>query len=287
MNGKGRRSIDRVLAAGIIAACAFLTIGATAAAADTAASDAKRMPAQKVIKKFVKAVGGRKAVMKKDQVVIKGKMEIPSQGISGTMEAHAKAPNLLSVHAEIPGIGTILSGYNGEVGWSINPMMGPSVMDGKMLEQTKREADFYAVLHESDRYRSMETVDKVDFEGAPCWKLKLVANNGDEIYEYYNVETGLLAGNEQKQNSPMGEMNIVSVIEDYKEFEGVKSATKIRQKIGPGIEQVLSFDEITYNGVQDSDFDLPAEIKGMLSSEGDEAAKAEQEGGAPVAEEEK
>ena len=256
-------------------------------AADTAASEAKRMPAQKVIKKFVKAVGGRKAVMKKDQVVIKGKMEIPSQGISGTMEVHAKAPNLLSVHGEIPGIGTILSGYNGEIGWSINPMMGPSIMDGKMLEQTKREADFYAVLHESDRYRSMETVDKVDFEGAPCWKLKLVANNGDEIYEYYNVETGLLAGNEQKQDSPMGEMNIVSVIEDYKEFEGVKSATRIRQKIGPGIEQVLSFDEITYEGVQDSDFDLPAEIKGMLSSEGDEAARAEQEGEAPVAEKEK
>ena len=241
-----------------------MVVGGFAAADPILAGD-KLPAAKKVLKNFTKAIGGKKAVMATDQVILTGKLEIPSQGLSGDLTVRAMAPSYLAIHVEIPGIGTILTGYNGEVGWSLNPMMGPAVMEGAMLAQLKREADFYSVLHSSDRYKSMETVEKTEFADTMCWKLKLVTLDGEEIYEYYDVETGYLVGNESTQESPMGPMDVVSVISDYKEFGGLMSATRMSQKMGPGVEQVFVFDSIVYSGVSMDDFALPAEIEAMVS----------------------
>lgn len=241
-----------------------MVVGGFAAADPIQAGD-KLPAAKKVVKKFTKAIGGKKAVLATDQVMIQGKLEIPSQGLSGNLVVKSMAPNYLAIQVEIPGIGTIRSGYNGEVGWSLNPMMGPSIMEGDMLAQLKREADFYSVLHSSDRYQSMETVEKTEFAEKMCWKLKLVTLEGDEVFEYYDVESGYLIGTESTQESEMGPMDVVSVISDYKEFEGLMSATRMSQKMGPGIEQVFAFDSIVYSGVSMDDFALPAEIEAMVS----------------------
>jgi hypothetical protein len=250
--------------AGLVMIAGVMTV-----AIDTVQAGEKLLPASKVIKNFVKAIGGKKAVKAATEMTMTGTMDMPAAGISGALKVKSKAPDLLVIEIELPGIGLIRTGYDGEVAWALNPMTGPTVMDGKMLDQMKREADFYGVLHESDRYQSMETVEKIEFHGDMCWKLKLVTTSGQELFEYYSVETSLLAGSESTQESQMGEMTIVGVFSDYKEFGGVRFPTKALQIMGPGMEQTFSFDSISYSGVQDSDFELPAEIKGMLPVDGD------------------
>jgi hypothetical protein len=263
-------NMKRILKTGMATLTALVMIaGLVAASTDTVQAEEKLMPANKVIKNYVKAIGGKKAVMALTESTMTGKMEMAAAGISGDLKVKTKAPDLLVIEIEIPGMGVIRTGYDGEVAWSLNPMTGPEIMEGKMLDQMKREADFYGILHQSDRYQSMETVEKTDFHGDMCWKLKLVTTGGQELFEYFSVESSLLKGSESTQESQMGEMKIVGVLSDYKEFGGIRYPTKAVQIMGPGMEQTFSFDTVSFSGVQDSDFELPAEIKGMLPA-GDE-----------------
>ena len=56
--------------------------------------------------------------------------------------------------------------FDGKIGWSLSPMTGPRLTEGKELEEKKFDADFYSDLHEDGRYASMTTVDKIDVRRA-------------------------------------------------------------------------------------------------------------------------
>lgn len=223
----------------------------------------KLPPAKEVIAKFVKAIGGKEAVLKQSSTHSLGKMEMPAQGLSGTLDSYAAKPNKVLVTMDITGIGKSMQGFDGKVGWSIDPAQGPMVLKDKALEQAKAEADFYAPLHDESSYTSMETVEATKFEGKDCYKLKLVRKNGHETIEFYDVKTALLNGTISTQESPMGSIPVTSVMGEYKDFGGVKSPTKISLKFGPA-EIVLTITSVEINKVADSAFELPAPIKALV-----------------------
>src|SRR5262245_41079508 len=101
-------------------------------------------PAKEVIAKYVTAMGGKEAVVKYTSTHVKGRSELPAQGIKGTLEVFAAKPDKLKVKVDLPGIGQAIYGYDGKVGWSIDPILGPMVMDGKRLDQLKKEANYYS-----------------------------------------------------------------------------------------------------------------------------------------------
>lgn len=56
----------------------------------------RSMPAvEAILDKYVAAIGGKAAIEKLSSRVQKGTIEIPSAGITGTIEIYAKAPNKL------------------------------------------------------------------------------------------------------------------------------------------------------------------------------------------------
>ena len=227
------------------------------------ASAAKLPPASEVIGKFVTAIGGKEAYSKIESQHGKGKFELAAQGISGDLEVFHKRPNKLHVKVSIPGIGDILTGFDGKVGWSLNAAMGPMLLEGKALEQMRDQADFDSVLHAESEYKSMETVELTQFENKECYKLKLVKKSGDEVTEYYDTKTGLLAGMIMTQETPVGAMTITNVLAEYKKFNDVLFATKVTQKMGP-IEQTMVLGSYEINKVQDPAFELPADIKALV-----------------------
>jgi len=262
------------MAAAVTAFAMTWTIGGTTAmaqepapAAEPPAATESLPSAREIIDRFVEAIGGEDAIRKPTQRIVTGRMEMPAQGISADLEFRQMAPDKFAVRADIPGMGAVLSGYDGEVGWTISAMTGPMLLEGKMLSQTERQADFYAALHDPSRYRSMETVARTEFEGAPCYKVKLVTTDGDEIVEYYDVDTGLMAGTEITQETPTGPMPVTATTGEYREFHGIKVATRSVQRMGPGMEQVVILTDVRSTGVQESDFDLPDEIRALIEGE--------------------
>jgi len=180
--------------ASLIAILGVCITFATSAQTKQTNSESNLPPAKEIISKFVKTIGGRAAFQKIQSQHMKGKFEMPAQGLSGDLEVFAKRPDKLAVKISLQGLGEILRGYNGAVGWSVDMATGPALLEGKMLEELREQADFDGVLHGEKKYKSMETVAIADFEGARCYQLKLVRNSGNEVNEYFDIKSGLLVG---------------------------------------------------------------------------------------------
>jgi hypothetical protein len=219
--------------------------------------------AKDVLARFVKAIGGESGFAKIESQHLTGKCDMGAQGIVGDLDVFAKRPDKLVIKIKLPGVGELLQGFDGKVGWSMDPITGPMVLEGKTLEQIREQARFDSVLHNSAEFTSMETVAKTQFEGKDCYQLKLVRKSGQETTEYYAVDTGLLMGSSEVEQTPLGAISVTALVSDYRKFGDTLFATRLTQKMGP-LAQVMSFEKMDFNCVDDSAFDLPAQIKALV-----------------------
>jgi hypothetical protein len=220
--------------------------------------------AREIIDRHIKAIGGREAVLSHKSTHQTGTFSVPASGMVGTIETFgASDPDRMMVRLTIPGLGEMLNGYDGSHGWAVTPMTGPMLQQGKELDQTKLDADFYSELHDAKRYKTIKTVEKTAFEGRPCYKVSLVRIDGNEDFEFYDVQTGLRAGAINTRESPMGTVTTTNVESDYKKFGNILQATSLVQKM-MGVEQKLTLTSVEYDTVQPTVFELPAPIKALI-----------------------
>jgi len=219
--------------------------------------------ARSIIDRYITAIGGRKAILSHSSSHATGTMSVPGSGMTGTLEIYGAKPNKSLVKINIGGIGEVLEGFDGKIGWSMSPMTGPRLTEGKELEEKVFDADFYSDLHDEGRYTSMTTVDKVTFDGRACYKISLIRKSGAEDFDFYEVETGLKAGALGTRESQMGPMNVTQVHSDYKKFGGMLVPTTLKQS-AMGVQQILSLTAIEFDKVDPSVFELPAPIKALV-----------------------
>jgi hypothetical protein len=246
------------------AICGLACLLAAAAGRPVVAQAPSDLPAGRaVIDRFVDAIGGAETLRKVRSQRAVGTFEVPGPGITGQIEVLSAAPNLMRQRLVVPGLGTVESGYDGTVGWLDDPTIGPMVLDGKALAQMKVDADFYAALHREDVYQTVETVERTTFEGTDAYKLRLVTTAGDEQFEYFSVETGLLVGGQSVRALPMGEFPTTTVLTEYKTFGGLRLATRWVQR-SMGVEQTITITNVEFDGVDPAIFALPARIKALV-----------------------
>jgi hypothetical protein len=218
---------------------------------------------RQVIDRHIKAVGGREAILAQSSTHATGSVAMPAAGLTGRLEAFHAKPNRFLQRMSLPGIGEIEEGFDGTVGWSMSPLTGPTLLDGKQLEQRAFDADFFDDLKAADRYPSITTVERTTFEGRPAYKLKLVKRSGDEDIEFYDVETGLKAGAISTRESPMGPIQGTTVTTDYKKFGILLQPTTMKVSV-MGTQMVMSVLTVEYGKVDPSVFVPPAHIKALL-----------------------
>jgi hypothetical protein len=254
------RSAALALASALAAAPAVHAGQAPAAKTEKAAA----LPsARSIVDRHVQAIGGRKAILAHTSLHATGTMTVAGSGITGVLHVYGAKPNKSLVKIGLGGIGELLEGFDGTTGWTLNPVTGPMLAQGKELEEKKFDADFYSDLRESGRYVSMKTVEKTTFEGRPCYKLSLVRTSGDEDFDYYDVETGLKAGASGTRESPMGPLSVTQAHSDYKKFGDLLMPTTMKQT-AMGVQQVLTITAVEFDNVPPSTFEPPAQIKALL-----------------------
>lgn len=225
---------------------------------------AARLPeAREVIDRHIKAIGGRDAVMGHSSRHVTGAVAMPSAGVSGSFEVFEARPNKTLMRMTIGGIGDMSEGFDGTIGWSINLVTGPTLLEGKQLEERKLDSDFFGDLHLEKRYKSMQTVDRVEFEGKPCYKIQLARRDGGEDVQFYDVETGLRAGNIVTRETPLGAMTTTIVEGDYKRFGKLLYPTRLTNT-AMSMQQVLTIARVEFDTVDPSVFELPAVIKALV-----------------------
>ena len=238
--------------------------GAQAPASKSAAARPAQLPsARSILDKHLAAIGGRQAVLSHKSTHATGTLTMPAAGVTGAVDIYGAHPNRSLLKVSLGGVGEVLEGFDGTHGWSISPMTGPMLLEGKQLEEKRFDSDFHGELRSHDRYVSLTTLEQVDFEGRACYKLRLVRKTGGEDLEFYDVATGLKAGSITTRETQMGTVTGTTVETGYKKFGNLLQPTTVRSQIG-GLQQVITINSVDYDSVPASTFDLPPGIKALL-----------------------
>lgn len=218
--------------------------------------------ARTVIDRHIEAIGGRKAVLAHNSTHASGTMSMAASGVSGVVDVYAAKPNRSLLKLTLGGIGEVLEGFDGTVGWSVSAITGPMLTLGKELEQKKFDAAYDADLHDPARYKSMQTLEQTTFDKRPCYKVSLVHLDGTEDIDYYDVQTRLRIATVETRESPMGPVNVTLSYGDYKKFGDILVATTMTLDT-MGVQQALTFTSVEFDNVPDAIFDPPAAIKAL------------------------
>lgn len=221
--------------------------------------------ARDLVSRHVAAIGGRDAILAKASLRTIGTFEMPAAGLKGDLTVVQSKDGRTAMKIVVPGMGELAGGYDGTTAWSMNPMQGARVLEGKELTQMKEDAGFLTLLRESPAIASMETVEKTTLGGVACYKVKVTYTSGRVSHDCYAVDSGLMAGTITTQESAMGTLEITNLMSDWKEFGGVKFATRLRQQ-AMGQEQVMSIASVEFDNADDAKmFELPPAVKALAA----------------------
>jgi hypothetical protein len=234
-------------------------------AAATAEPPAKAaLPAaREILDRHVAAIGGRDAILAHTSSRAEGTFSVPSAGLTGSVTVFAAVPNRSLMRVSIPGVGEQEEGYNGTIGWSLSPLTGPSLLQGRQLEEREFDAYFRAELREPGRYREITTVERTEFDGRTCYKLRLTRKTGGEDIEFYEVGTGLRAGSITTRETPMGAVTVTTTEQDYRRFGRLLHPTKVTQSL-MGLQQVITLETVEFDTVDAAVFEPPVQIRALV-----------------------
>ena len=127
----------------------------------------------------------------------------------------------------------------------------------------KEDAGLRSLLREGEG-RKLETIGKSEVAGEPCWQVKVTYPSERSVTECYSVASGLLLGSTTTQESPMGAVQVTTVMSDYKDFGGLKLPSVARMQM-MGQEQKMTITAVEYDGAEDAKaFERPAAVNTIV-----------------------
>lgn len=255
--------IDRLLTdcrpAGLLLVLAVM-IGPAAAAAEDLPQ------ASEIIARHVAAIGGAEQFLAHEFMTTHGTFAMPAMGLQGSLATWSQAPDRALMEMDIPGYGKVRTGYDGTVGWMIDPATGAQLLADEMLEQTRDEANFYAQIYRPQDFASFTVTGRAEFAATDCYELAVVSKNGQESQHFFAVESGLLVGVQRQGYTAMGKVPVTMVNKEYRDFDGLKVATVIEQSM-MGMQSVMTIESVEFDPFDPEVFALPAEIAALAEAE--------------------
>jgi hypothetical protein len=225
--------------------------------------DAGLPKASDLLAKSAAAMGGLDAFKAIKSVRARGTFEMPAQNLSGAVEIIQARPAQVRLTVTIPGIGTIENGSDGKIAWSMDPMSGPSLMQGKALADAISEAQFDAAFNGPDYVKEATTLEKTKFGDRPAYKIHLVSKFNSEETIYLDAESYLPIGVEKISETPMGSMPTTTSTGEFKKFGAFMQPTVMVQS-AMGFEQVIRITSYEFDVVPPAACDLPPAIKALI-----------------------
>jgi hypothetical protein len=209
-----------------------------------------------VLDKYVQAIGGREAIEKLTTRSMKGSVENPSTGETGSIEVYRKAPDKEVSTINIPSNGPSTRGYDGKVGWTLDPDSGVSDMGATDLAAMKLEAEFHREIRLKDLFPKMTLAGTAKVGDREAYIVDAPQAEGTEKL-YFDVQSGLLLRDDVPAETDGGRTTIESSFEDYRAVGGVKLPYVIRQT-SPDFDLVIKYAEIKHDvPIDDGKFQKP------------------------------
>lgn len=247
--------------------CRTALVGALATAfAPLAISAQTPPPAKEILERYTEALGGAEALDAVQYRHVEGTQSMPAMGMTMQMEIWSAPPNRTLAVMTIPGMGEVRQGFDGDVAWMINPMQGARVVEGAEREAMINTGGLDAQTRLDEIYSTMETIGRSEMLGRECWEVKMISDEA-EADACFDVDTGLLLGMEMTIESEMGPVGSVIEFHDYSAFGGVLMPTRMITRV-MGQESVMTIEEVSTEPFDESVFELPAEVKGLVDAGG-------------------
>lgn len=231
-------------------------VGAQQPARGRAPMDAPKLTAEEILEKGIAATGGREARQRITSIMSKGTLEIVPQGLQGTIEIYAKAPNKLLIIQTIPGL-EIKQGFDGEVGWVYNSLQGFRRLEAEELETFKRRATLHSEIHWRRLYEKVELIGQEKVGDRTAYVIRLTPGVGNPVTQYYDSETFLLLRTDTTQDGPLGPITQEAYPSDYREMDGVLVPFTLTTKAPTAVVVVRITERKTNVEIDDSRFAPP------------------------------
>jgi hypothetical protein len=227
------------------------------------AAAAQLPPAAELMAAHNRAIGGEAAFARHRSLHTTGTYSIPAAGMVGGYESWRVRPNRTLTLSVLPGMGELRGGFDGEIGWAVDPLKGARVLEGIELMIVKDQAVFDIDLRRPDAFRSAETVEKTSLGGEECYKVRLVWKSGRETFDCYGVASGLLIARIEPLESEAGRVEAITLLQDYAEHGGIRvPARSVTAALE--LEQVITIERVDFEQPDSARLALPAEIRALL-----------------------
>ncbi len=198
-----------------------------------------------VLDKAVAAIGGRAALEKVTSRTVKGTIDIPDAGVSGTIELFEKAPNKNAVLVELGGM-QIREAFDGQIGWDDNPQTGLREKTGTELADARRGATFNPELHMKTMYPKMTVRGREKVGTMDTIVIDAVPVDGAPAAFFFDVDTGLIVRHDATRESPQGPVQVQVFFDDFRVVDGIKMPFVMRQ-VTSMFSMVIRIAEIKHN----------------------------------------
>jgi len=216
--------------------------------------------ADRILDRYYKAIGGSEQFANLKSLRMAGTVDVESMGIHGKFELLKGGKNRIQSTVRWPKRPSEQFGSDGKIVWTSHPN-GFRRLQGEEAKVWMNEASNWTDLR--GPLDKMKTIAHVSFDGRPCYQVKCTTRSGEVLTDYYEVETGLLAGSSRPEKWYHGLHLVTRVFREYRTFGKFQWPTKVIRHV-QGPEAIFVRDVIEYNNVHPAAFDLPIPIKDIL-----------------------
>lgn len=253
---------SRRLTIGIAAAWAVACAVACAVAIGGLPRAAAAQTADAIVARVIEARGGATKIRALQSVRLSGHVAL-SSALSAPLVVEQRRPAEIREELIVQDK-TIVRGYNGTTGWTIDPFANPAgvrALAGDELKNMAAEAEFEPLLNAKASGNVVELVGRDTVGGATAYKLRLTVKHTG-YSDYYYVDSASSLPVKWQGTRPNNGNSVVfeSYYRDYQLVDGVRFPRVIDTGAqGQTQRQQLTFDHIEVNPAIDSTrFAMPA-----------------------------
>ncbi len=215
-----------------------------------------------IIARHIAAQGGLAKLKAIQSIRMTGNFE--TGGMQAGFTQVFKRPMKMRLDLSVQGL-TMTQAYDGQRGWQIVPFTGkkdPEPMTGDELKNAQEQADIDGPLVDyKSKGNTVELIGKEKVADKESYHLKVTLKNGSERDLYLDATTFLGLKTSAKTTMRGTEVELESMLDDYRDVNGLKFPFSIEQHQigGEGPSQKITFTKIELDPpLQDSIFKMPA-----------------------------
>lgn len=239
MRSRRRGSITAVLA--------VIAFGGTVVLSSTVV--ASSLKKEKIIRKHVAAVGGKK-LRSIDAIRVVGHVEV--RGIEASFIAWKQRPDLSRLEVSVLGY-DVIQAYDGHTAWWVNPIVGatyPEKMPPEYAWELMRWTDFDGPLvdYRKKRHKVKYMGDEM-LDTGRAHKLRVRFARGDEWFVYIDSETYMEVKRTYLQTYQGKTGTVETLFSDFVDIDGVMTP-RVIHSVGYGGEPFRMTFETLYTDVE-------------------------------------